>query len=181
MFLSMEVRSAESEVPSRERIARLAQDHGKMVRSAILNLVRDGDLADDLTQEVFVRAIERSDQFDQAQGHIPQWLTGIAKHLALDYLKSAEHRIRLEQQPVDEVKTAATAERALLDSDQERTLRTAVEDLDPPQRQIIQLAYFQGLSQTAIASQLGQPLGTVKGRMRSALRRLREALDREQR
>jgi RNA polymerase sigma-70 factor (ECF subfamily) len=164
---------------SGDSLARLAHDHGRMVHSVILQLVHDKDVADDLTQEVFLRAIERSNQFDQAQGHLLQWLTGIAKHLALDYLKSAGRRLRAHQQPIDEVTTAPTAELTLLQSDQGRTLRIAVAELEPMQRQIIQLAYFQGLSQSAIATELQQPLGTIKGRTRSALRRLREALDRK--
>ncbi|MEO5926468.1 MAG: sigma-70 family RNA polymerase sigma factor [Bryobacteraceae bacterium] len=158
----------------------LTEEHGRMVRGVILQMVHDASVADDLAQEVFLRAMERRNQFDQSQGHLPQWLTGIAKHLVLDYLKSPGRRLRSAQLP-DGAAPEPTVEHALVKSAEDRALRLAVDSLRPAQRQLIQLAYFQELPQTAIAEQLRRPLGTIKGRMRSALRQLRQALDREQR
>ena len=68
----------------------------------------------------------------------------------------------------------------MMRSAQDRALRLAIQHLEPMPRQLIQLAYFQGLSQSEIATQLRQPLGTIKGRMRSALKQLRITLNREQ-
>jgi RNA polymerase sigma-70 factor (ECF subfamily) len=159
-----------------QALAELYDRYGRLVYSLILRVVRDGALAEDLVQETFLRVWNRAQGFDAQRGALGPWLLAVARNRAIDYLRSASGRERnsLELEQTDHPSLYTDMERDILASDKARAIRAALEKLSPRQREVIELAYFEGLTQTEMAERLGQPLGTVKTWVRTALKNLRE-------
>lgn len=156
--------------------------YGKLVFSVILRIVRDSAIAEDLTQEAFLRIWNRVQAFDAERGKFGPWILAVARNRAIDYLRSVEGRAAqsaVEVNASDQPGLYVSMEDDILNSDRGRRLRDAFERLNPNQRSVIELAYFEGLTQTEMAAKLNQPLGTVKTWTRSALRVLREAIGAE--
>lgn len=162
-------------------MADLYDRYGKLVYSVILRIVKEAGLAEDLTQETFLRIWNRSQFFDQEKGALGPWILAVARNRAIDHLRSVDGRMAqraTEFNPSIEHPSAfGDLERDLLNSDRARVLRDAFGKLTPHQRTVIELAYFEGLSQTEMASRLQQPLGTVKTWVRAALKTLRTELE----
>lgn len=159
-----------------QALAELYDRYGRLVYSLIVRVVRDGALAEDLVQETFLRVWNRAQGFDAERGALGPWLLAVARNRAIDYLRSAGGRERkaLELEEVDHPTLYRDMERDILASDKVRIVRSALEKLSPRQREVIELAYFEGLTQTEMAERMGQPLGTVKTWVRAALKSLRE-------
>jgi RNA polymerase sigma-70 factor (ECF subfamily) len=171
-----------------EDLARRLRDHepramselydrfGRLVYSVVLNIVRDTGIAEDLVQETFLRAWTRIRAFDVARGALGPWLLTIARHRAIDYIRSFQSRIErtsVEFDPADHPQLFNDMERDLLNDQHARLLKKALSNLSENQRKVIELAYYEGLSQTEMAEKLGEPLGTIKTWTRTALRDLR--------
>ena len=143
----------------------------------ILRILHDRAEAEDVLQEVFLQIWRRAGDFDEARGRAFTWLVTIARSRALDRLRSAGSRARLAegvaQAPRDDTGDAALD---ALKSETGAIVRQALAQLPDEQRRTLFLAYFEGLTQAEIAARLGDPLGTVKTRMRSGLIKLRELL-----
>src|SRR5215831_12261721 len=146
-----------------QALAELYDRYGRVVYSLILRVVRDGGIAEDLVQETFLRVWNRVQGFDSDKGAIGPWLLAVARNRAIDYLRSAGGR---ERNTLEFEETDHPALYTNMEQDQ----------LQANQRQVIELAYFEGLSQTEMAERMGQPLGTVKTWVRTALKHLREEL-----
>jgi RNA polymerase sigma-70 factor (ECF subfamily) len=159
-------------------LAELYDRYGRLAYSLILRVVRDGAIAEDLVQETFLRVWNRVQGFDAERGSIGPWLLAVARNRAIDYLRSAGGRERnaLEFEETDHPALYTDMEHDLLVSDGARRVKAAMERLPSNHRQVIELAYFEGLSQTEMAERMGQPLGTVKTWVRTALQSLREDL-----
>jgi RNA polymerase sigma-70 factor, ECF subfamily len=159
-----------------QALAELYDRYGRLAYSLIVRVVRDGALAEDLVQETFLRVWNRAQGFDAQRGALGPWLLAVARNRAIDYLRSASGRERnaLELEEVDHPSLYTDMERDILASDKARMIRAALEKLAPKQREVIELAYFEGLTQTEMAERMGQPLGTVKTWVRTALKNLRE-------
>ena len=158
-------------------LAELYDRYGRVTFSLILRIVRDAGTAEDLVQETFLRVWNRVHGFDAQKGSIGPWLLAVARNRAIDYLRSAGGRERnVEYEESDHPALYCDMERELLSSDKARRVKSAVEKLSPNHRQVIELAYFEGLSQTEMAERIGQPLGTVKTWVRAALKNLRDEL-----
>src|SRR5215831_5859701 len=159
-------------------LADLYDRYGRIVYSLILRVVRDTGIAEDLVQETFLRIWNRVQAFDAQKGAIGPWLLAVARNRAIDYLRSAGGRERnaVEFEETDHPSLYGNMEKDLLASDKARIVKTAIQKLSPNQRQVIELAYFEGLSQAEMAERMGQPLGTVKTWVRTALKNLRDQL-----
>jgi RNA polymerase sigma-70 factor (ECF subfamily) len=161
-----------------QALAELYDRYGRLAYSLILRVVRDTGVAEDLVQETFLRVWNRVQGFDADKGSIGPWLLAVARNRAIDYLRSTTGRARnsLELDATDHPALYSDMEKDLLVSDKARRIKAAILKLSPNQREVIELAYFEGLSQTEMAARLGQPLGTVKTWVRTALKNLRDEL-----
>jgi RNA polymerase sigma-70 factor (ECF subfamily) len=159
-------------------LADLYDRYGRLVYALILRIVRDTGIAEDLVQETFLRVWNRVHGFDAQKGSIGPWLLAVARNRAIDYLRSSGGRERhaVEFEETERPALYCDMEKDILTSDKARVVKSAIEKLSPNQRQVIELAYFEGLSQTEMAERMGQPLGTVKTWVRTALKNLRDEL-----
>jgi RNA polymerase sigma-70 factor (ECF subfamily) len=142
-------------------------------------MVRNGAAAEDLTQETFLRLWNRVHAFDQERGALGPWILAVARNRAIDYLRSVQGRELESPIGMEHVENPAlfsNFENDILNIDRVRRLKSAFEKLTPNQRTVIDLAYYEGLSQVEMAERLKQPLGTVKTWVRTALKVLREEL-----
>lgn len=160
-------------------MAELYDRYGRLVYSLIYRIVRNPSLAEDLAQETFLRIWNRVSSFDAEKGAIGAWVLTVARNRAIDHLRSMDGRLQagvIEMDRLENTSLFATFDVDALSIDRMRRLKSAFEKLTPNQRQVIDLAYYEGLSQTEMAERLKQPLGTVKTWTRSALKILREEL-----
>lgn len=156
--------------------------YGNLVYSAALRVVRDAQIAEDMVQEIFLRIWRRPDSYEAKRGRFVTWLTSVTRNRAVDEIRSRGRRYRYETASPEEQERELPAPdrndpalRAEL-SDQRRLILAALAQIPAEQRQIIELAYFGGLTQQEIAERLSQPLGTVKTRIRLGMQKLRAAL-----
>src|SRR5580692_3502203 len=160
-------------------MAKLYDRYGRLAYSLIYRVVRDTGVAEDLVQETFLRVWNRAQSFDAERGALGPWILTVARNRAIDHLRSTEGRMTagaLELDRVENPALFADFEDRALTLDRARRLKDAFTKLTPVQREVIELAYYEGLSQTEMAERLKQPLGTVKTWVRSALKALREEL-----
>lgn len=145
-----------------------------------------GEKADteEVVLEAFAQAWRDAGRFDPARGSAAAWLTMMARSRALDLVRSQSRRARITDTAAREDSSTAPAMSsgftppgsAVEEDERRRAVRQALDGLAPPQRQAIELAYYEGLSQSEIAARLQEPLGTIKTRMRLGMQKLREAL-----
>jgi RNA polymerase sigma-70 factor, ECF subfamily len=153
--------------------------YGKLVFSLIYRVVRDIGVAEDLVQETFLRVWNRAQGFDAERGALGPWLLAVARNRAIDYVRSAGGKMSrgaLELDAAEHPSVFVNFEAEVLSQDRARRVRGALGRLNENQRLVIELAYFEGLSQSEMAERMGQPLGTVKTWVRTALKNLRDDL-----
>ncbi len=141
-----------------------------LVNALALRILRDPTEAEDVVQEVFVQAWRQADRFDPSRGRPEAWICTITRTRALDRLRRRVARREDPEQEAPEALHAAGTEESL-------AVRRALAGLTERERAALELAYYEGLTQTEIAARLGEPLGTVKTRIRTAMLRLRRALE----
>ena len=148
--------------------------------SLVLHLLRDPDEAEDVVEETFWQAWKKADSYEPSKGAVSTWLLTIGRRKALDRLRA---RRRSREDPIENDREFAdlpsTSQDPSMDaegSELRENVKAALRGLPREQREVLELGYFSGLSQTEIAEATGQPLGTVKTRMRLALQKLREPL-----
>lgn len=154
--------------------------HGGVAYSLAYRIVGERGAAEDVTQEAFISIWRSGARFDATRGSVRAWLLSVVRNRAIDFLRSKAGKAPklafdddaiLEQRPAEE-QTEDEAMRRETASE----VRGALGQLPGEQSKVIQLAYFGGFSQSEIAEMLGIPLGTVKGRMRLGLEKIRGEL-----
>lgn len=146
--------------------------------SLLLRIVGNESIAEDLLQELFIRIWNRGRDYDPARGVLGVWLISIARNMAIDHIRSAQAKFQTKVRPIEDVSPLSlSSDQAHPDSviDRSRAISSAFASLKPNEKLVVELAYFEGCSQTEIAARLQEPLGTVKSWMRSAMHRLRVA------
>ena len=145
----------------------------------IRRVLRDPEAAAEVLQEVFWQVWREAPQYDPKRGSPEAWLVMRAKTRAIDRLRSIRRRDRTFVAPVDESVARSSeepAENPAVVAEDRSLIQTALAQLPEPQRRVIEMAFFEGLTQSEIAIRLREPLGTVKTRARLGLERLRGAL-----
>lgn len=162
-----------------DAMADLYDRFGRLTYSVILAIVHDTGVAEDLVQETFLRVWNRVHAFEAGRGALGPWLLAIARNRAIDHLRSLSARMdrnAFELDVREHPSLFVDMEREVLNTDHARLIRQAVSTLSANQQKVIELAYYEGLSQTEMAERMGEPLGTVKTWVRTALKHLREEL-----
>jgi len=170
------VRSISAHSP--EGIEALYDRYGGLAHTVALRILGDRGAAEDVVQEAFLSVWRRGSTYQQGRGSLRSWICTIVRNRAIDRLRGDRHRTRLdtwmEGQSIEPAISDPWAAVALELSGEE--VRKALADLPAEQRQTIELAYYGGYSQSEIATAMEVPLGTVKGRVRIALDKLRTSL-----
>ncbi len=148
--------------------------YASRVHALTLRILGESMLAEEATQDTFLKLWSRARQYLAERGSLLVWLLTIARRTALDRLRLEDRRPTLSDSEDPEITWQSIASEDSLTSEARwRSMYFAVQSLPEEQRQVIELAYYQGMSQSEIAEVLGWPLGTVKSRMRSAMESLR--------
>jgi len=150
--------------------------YGGLIFTLALRIVGDPELAREVLQDTFLRCWDRADTYDAERGRVAGWLMSIARHRAIDLLRSRPHQARLREHQELTAAVSAIPSGTTESFTMRQTVASALRALPMSERQVIELAYYGGLTQAEIASELGVPLGTVKSRTREALERLRTVL-----
>lgn len=166
---------------SEKALAELYDRYGRLVLSVAYQIVGQRETAEDVTLETFTRVWEKAHTYQPDKSKVSTWLTRLGRNRAIDILR--RENIRLDK---DSLRWADIATEPVTDSHnpetiahltmQQERVRRAVASLPENQRELLALAYFQGLSHSEIAQTLNQPLGTVKGRIRAGMKTLRTLL-----
>lgn len=156
--------------------------YSRVVYSFGLRIVGDPQLAEELLQEVFLRAWQQGAAFRETRGAFVTWLLSITHNMAIDEVRKRRRRPQKADSAEPELllaglpDTRQDVEDEVWLSSLRATIIQAMERLPPAQREAIDMAYFQGLTQREISERLGEPLGTIKTRMRLGIQKLREQL-----
>lgn len=154
--------------------------HGGAAYSLAYRIVGDRSAAEDVTQEAFISVWRSGARYDPTRGSVRSWVLGIARNRAIDFLRSRAGRApKLDFDDDTVLEQRAAAERTEEEALRRETageLRGALGELPGEQSKVIELAYFGGFSHSEIAEILGLPLGTVKGRMRLGLEKIRSEM-----
>jgi RNA polymerase sigma-70 factor (ECF subfamily) len=160
-------------------LARLYDAYRVILFGLLVRILNSREEAEDILQEVFVQVWRRAKDFDEKRGRPFTWLVTLARSRAIDRLRQLGARQRLAMGAAQEQENTESFSDALTDSvraEQQAEVRRALAELPEEQRTALLLAYFDGLTQSEIATKLNAPLGTVKTRMRSGMIKLRALL-----
>jgi RNA polymerase sigma-70 factor, ECF subfamily len=154
----------------------LYDNYCSAIHGVIFKIIQSEEMAEDLTQDVFVKIWHKIENFDTTKGTLFTWMINIARNTAIDKIRSAEYS--QSKQYIDIANNLNVVEARNNNSFNIDTigLRAMVADLRPEYKQIIDLVYFGGYTQAEIAEEYGIPLGTVKTRVKAAINNLRTIL-----
>ncbi len=156
--------------------------YASTVYGLLLRILANPDDAQEVLQETFVKAWTSAAMFDAVRGSEVAWLISIARSRGIDRLRSRRTRADREDEAGREMSVfsafveSATGADDAIEAEERRAVRGALAELPEAQRIALELAYFEGLSQTEIAARLSQPLGTIKTRMQLGMKKMRERL-----
>jgi len=156
--------------------------HGGAAFSLAYRMVPNRGVAEDVTQEAFLSMWRSRERYKRERGSVRTWLLGIVHHRAIDALRRnlVHDRRRADAEGIEERHEAPDRTDAeVVRRDEARNVRAIIEDLPAEQSRVIELAYFGGFTHTQIADMLETPIGTVKGRMRLGLDKMRRRLTEE--
>jgi RNA polymerase sigma-70 factor, ECF subfamily len=158
-------------------LAETYRRHGGAVRGLAQRVVGSDFLADEVTQDVFLRLWREPEQFDATRSGLRTYLVAIAHHRAVDLVRSESARAAREQRSASPSDTTDyDVEHLAWDLAMAEQVRVALDRLPDGERNAIQLAYFEGRTYREVASLLGEPEGTVKSRIRAGLQRMQRSL-----
>ena len=159
--------------------------YGRLVYSIAFQATSHAELAEEVTQDTFLRVWQHAATFDPKQGQLLSWMTRITRNRVIDLYRrqqtrSEGHTTYFEEMVDFDLSDEGQDVEASVETTQRgQAVRDALRQLPEEQRQVLALAYFRGLTQEQISNQLGEPLGTVKTRMRLGMQKLRRFLQAE--
>lgn len=156
-------------------LASLYDRYSGLVYSVASRVLRDGSAAEEILQDIFYQLWRNPWQYDTSRGELGAWLLVTARNRAIDRLRRNKQGdcSRVEDVVPSGINLESHAAQAELMS----KVQAALGSLSSPQRETLELAYFEGMTHSEIAERTGEPLGTVKTRLRSALQALRQVLN----
>lgn len=163
-------------------LAELFDRYSGLLLALSRRIVHDGSEAEEILQEVFLQVWNQAERYDRARSSVSTWLVLITRSRSIDRLRSRQVKDRtlhaLQQEKGDPHTSPRGLGAVLLEQRRQR-LRREMQELPEEQRQVLELAFFRGLTQSEIAESTGIPLGTVKTRTLLAMKKLRRALQAE--
>jgi RNA polymerase sigma-70 factor (ECF subfamily) len=153
--------------------------HSRIVYALVVRILQQAPTAEEVVQDVFLQLWRNAALYQSARGPFVPWLLTLARNRALDNLRLKSERQRRREDQTEELPTIAQApeyEKALDEKRRAERVRSLIGTLSASQKKAIEMAYFEGLSHSEIASALQEPLGTVKSWIRNGLLRLKEGL-----
>jgi RNA polymerase sigma-70 factor (ECF subfamily) len=164
----------------REAFASIYDALAPTLFGVVKRVLRDPAMSEEVTQEVFLEIWSSIGSFDPERASLSTWAVTIARRRAVDRVRREQsQRNRIEAFGARRVDRESDVDDAVVATDDARRVRLAISSLPDDQREVIRMAFLDGCTHGAIADRLGIPLGTVKGRVRGGLRRLRTHLDPE--
>jgi RNA polymerase sigma-70 factor, ECF subfamily len=163
-----------------EGLAAAYDRYGRIAYSLFLRITRDQSASEDLVQELFIRLWNRGGEFDSNKGTLGVWISSIARNMAIDHVRSSQARLSSRScslEHIERLSTNARADDPESFIDRARRVSAAFANLNSNEKRVLELAYFDGFSQSEIAERLKEPLGTVKSWTRSGLSRMRRAIE----
>lgn len=161
-------------------LSALYDRYSGMLFSMVVRIVRDAQAAEEILQDLFLQLWRSPERFDESRGSLAAWLMVSARNRALSRLRRREYRESpedLESFPAIAVPSSVNIEEEAQRIQFMDRLRGAMAALPAEQREVLELAYFEGMTQTEIADRTGCPLGTVKTRARTAMQYLKQIFD----
>lgn len=154
-----------------QAMAELYDRYSPVVYSVALRVLQDTAAAEDVLQDIFLQLWRNPDSFDASRGCLGAWLAVIARHRAIDRLR--------KRRPETDIDDCVLSSGPDVRNETERTLviekvRGVLDQMPREQRTALEMAFFQGMTHTEIAEKTGEPLGTIKTRIRSGLQQLRK-------
>ena len=153
--------------------------HSGAAFSLAYRMVGRGNVAEDVVQEAFLSIWRSGARYERARGSVRTWVLGIVHHRAIDQLRrsSVHDKRRASDEGIEErLESGERTDVEVARRDEAQAIRTAMESLPPEQSHVIELAYFGGFTHTEIADMISTPIGTIKGRMRLGLKKMRDQL-----
>jgi RNA polymerase sigma-70 factor (ECF subfamily) len=162
-------------------LLKLYDSYSRIVFSLILKIIKNKEEAEDILQTVFMKIWNKAEKFNKNKGGVYSWIITIARNLAIDRLRSKQFKsARNHVYEINDVKNKISDNLSGLDSaiikERAELINSALERIPTEQKMLIELAYFQGFTQSELSETLNIPLGTVKTRMRQALDKLEKML-----
>lgn len=157
-----------------QAMAQLYERYSGIVYSVALRILGDTGAAEDILQEVFMQLWRSPDMFEATRGSLPGWLAVVTRNRAIDSLRKRRPETEITDVIVSiepDLAGSAQSTRAL------EKIRSALGGMPAPQRSALEMAFFDGLTHTEIAEKTGEPLGTIKTRIRAGLLTLRKAFN----
>jgi RNA polymerase sigma-70 factor (ECF subfamily) len=161
-------------------LSELYDRYSGMLFSLLVRILKDTSAAEEILQDLFLQLWRNPSRFDANRGSLPAWLMVIGRNRAISRLRSRERREVSEDSDgfsMDSLPSPENIESDAQRAELARRLRVAMASLPAEQREAVELAYFEGMTQTEIATRTGSPLGTVKSRVRAAMQALKQIFD----
>jgi len=168
-----------------EALSELYDRYNRLVFGMARNAVGDQALAEEITQDVFMRIWNKASTYQATQGKVVNWIAGIARNRSIDVFRHRRslldgNSLSLEELPLFDPPDSVNIERDIETKFRKQRIQQALFLLPEEQRDALAMAYFRGYTQEEVAEALGQPLGTIKTRIRLGMQKLRELLKEEQ-
>jgi len=157
-------------------LAQLYDRYGGAVYHLALRITRDPGMAEEISLDAFLQIWRQAERYNADHGTVSSWLFTIARSRAIDRVRALGAAKRTLAEDPTPVSHAAQPEEIASVAQRRRLVRAALADLSDAQRVALELAYYEGLSHSQIAARLGEPLGTVKTRIRQAMQVMRRSL-----
>ena len=165
-------------------LGELYDRYGRLVYSLVFQVVGDSGTAEEVSQEVFLQIWNKAGTYHAEQGKVATWLTSVARHKAIDSLrrKGARpegHQVEFEGDDESDLVDPVGVEEQVELSQRSLAVRQAISHLPPDQKKALAMAYFKGMTHQEVADAIGEPLGTIKTRIRLGMLKLRQLLETE--
>lgn len=160
----------------RKRFGVIYDNYSNALFGIIFKIVQNDEIAEDILQDVFLKIWNNSHTYDPKKSRLFTWMLNIARNSSIDYVRSKQGKVDKKNQSIDDVKNIFEKTENTIYTNDYLGIKKILEELKPDQKEIIDLAFFEGYTHPEISEKLQIPLGTVKTKCRAALTLLRKSI-----